>query len=81
MYDLIKLIRLGEDSTVKIMDLRYRGSQIFEPNRNSTVDEFAAMANTNNGVFILGVDDKTRFITGIPIDKLDVAETWIIDGG
>ena len=43
-----------------------------EPHRNSMADELAAMANTGNGVFVLGVDDKSRTVIGIPIDKLDV---------
>jgi len=32
-------------------------------------DELAAMANTVTGNFILGIDDKTKEITGIPEDK------------
>jgi len=37
----------------------------------------AAMANTANGVFVLGVDDKSKSIVGIPQEKLDIVETWI----
>ena len=40
-------------------------------------DEFAAMANSTSGVFVFGVDDKTRMVTGIPSDKLDIVEEWI----
>jgi len=40
-------------------------------------DELAAMANTANGVFVLGVDDKSRSVVGIPEEKLDIVETWI----
>ena len=75
--ELMKQIRLGEDSTLELMDLRYKGNQISDPHRNSMADEFAAMANTANGIFVLGVDDKTRLITGIPYDKLDDVENWI----
>ena len=77
--ELLKQISLGEDSSLELKDLRYKGTQIIEPNRNSMADELAAMANTANGVFVLGVDDKTRLITGIPTEKLDYVENWLRD--
>jgi len=40
-------------------------------------DELAAMANTFTGVILLGVDDKSKAIHGIPQDKLDIVETWL----
>ena len=76
---LLKQIRLGEDSSLELKDLRFKGTQISEPRRNSMADELAAMANTANGVFVIGVDDKTRLITGIPTDKLDSVESWLRD--
>ena len=77
--ELLKQIRLGEDSSLEFKDLRYQGSQIMEPHRSSMADELAAMANTATGVFVLGIDDKTRSITGIPLDKLDTVEMWLRD--
>lgn len=74
---LLKQIRLGEDSALELKDLRYKGNHVNEPHRNSIADELAAMANTANGVFILGVDDKSRTIVGIPEEKLDAVETWL----
>ena len=35
------------------------------------------MANSQGGVVVLGVEDKNKIITGIPLDKLDLVETWI----
>lgn len=75
--ELLKQIRLGEDSSLELKDLRYKGSQVNDPHRNSMADELAAMANTANGVFVLGVDDKSRTVVGIPEDKLDVVEAWV----
>ena len=77
--ELLSQIRLGEDSTLELKDLRYKGQQITEPHRNSVADEFAAAANTDNVVFIFGVDDKTRIITGIPTEKLNAVENWVRD--
>ena len=77
--ELLKQIRLGEDSSLELKDLRYKGTQVNDPHRSSMADELAAMANTANGVFVLGVDDKTRLITGIPTDKLESVESWLKD--
>ena len=79
IQDLTKKIHLGEDSTLEFKDLRYKGNQVNDPHRHSMADAIAAMANTSNGVFLLGVDDKTRQITGIPTDKLDIVEMWLRD--
>lgn len=75
--ELLKQIRLGEDSALELKDLRYKGNQVNDPHRNSMADELAAMANTANGVIVLGVDDRSRTVVGIPEDKLDVVETWV----
>lgn len=75
--ELLKQIRLGEDSSLELKSLRYKGNQVNDPHRNSMADELAAMANTATGVFVLGVDDKSRTVVGIPEDKLDVVETWV----
>lgn len=75
--ELMKQIRLGEDSSLELKDLRYKGNQVNEPHRNSMADVLSAMANTANGVIVLGVDDKTRMVTGIPSDKLDIVEMWL----
>ena len=75
--NLLKAIELGEDTCLEFKDLRYNENQVSEPHRNSMADELAAMANTASGCFILGIEDKSRKITGIPKDKLDIVENWI----
>jgi len=81
MYDspieLIEKIRLGEDSTLEYKAVTFRGQKIDGPRRDDLADELAAFANTDDGVLILGVDDKTRDIIGIPHDRLDEVETYI----
>ncbi|MCY4298395.1 MAG: putative DNA binding domain-containing protein [Flavobacteriaceae bacterium] len=78
MNDLINQIRLGEETLLEFKNLQYKGYQVVGPHRNSMADELAAMANTDHGVFLLGVDDKTKTIVGIPIEKIDVVEQWIM---
>ncbi|MDR3229200.1 MAG: putative DNA binding domain-containing protein [Puniceicoccales bacterium] len=75
--ELLRQIRLGEDSSLELKNLRYRGTLVAEPRRDDIADEFAAMANSATGVFVFGIDDKTKTIDGIPTDKLDAVETWI----
>ena len=75
--ELLKQILLGEASSLELKNLEYKGNRVFGPHRNGMADELAAMANTANGVFVLGVDDETRSIVGIPEGKLDIVETWI----
>ena len=47
------------------------------PDRKDVADELAAFANGRGGDLVLGVDDKTRDVKGIPLDRLDAVETWI----
>ncbi len=75
--ELLRQIRLGEDSSLELKNLEYKGNQVIGPYRHSMADELAAMANSASGVFVLGVDDKSRTIVGIPEEKLDIVETWI----
>ncbi len=75
--DIIKHISLGEDSVLELKTVDFKGCKIKGPDRKSMADELAAMANTHTGVILLGVDDKSKAIHGIPYDKLDMVETWL----
>jgi len=59
--NILKAIKLGEDTYLELKDLRYKEKQVTEPHRNSMADELAAMANTVTGSFILGMS-QTRLI-------------------
>lgn len=72
--ELIEKIRLGEDSFLELKEVRFAGSKIRGPEQNELADELAAFANAHGGVLILGVHDKTREITGIPLERLDAVE-------
>ena len=37
----------------------------------------AAFANGRGGTLVIGVDDKTRGVQGIPLDDLDLVETCV----
>jgi ATP-dependent DNA helicase RecG len=74
---LLKQITLGEDSVLELKAVEFSGNKVTAPHRESVADELAAMANTVAGVVLLGVDDKSRAILGIPLDKLDRVEDWL----
>ena len=76
---LLKQITLGEDSSLELKRVEFKGEHISAPHRSSLADEMAAMANSNTGVIVLGIDDKTKTISGIPLEKLDAIETWVRD--
>ena len=73
---LARRIRLGEDSTLELKRVVLAGSRVTSPGRNDFAGELAAFANARGGTVVLGVDDKTREIQGIPLDSLDVVEGW-----
>jgi predicted HTH transcriptional regulator len=71
-------IRLGEDSTLELKKLLLRDEgKTIEPHPDGLSDELAALANAKGGMLILGVDDKTREISGIALAQLDRVEAWI----
>lgn len=70
-------IRLGEDSTLELKTVRLFGGRVTAPDRRDFADELAALANSRGGTVVLGVDDQTRRIHGIPLDDIDTVETWV----
>jgi len=77
--ELLRKIRLGEDTPLELKAVRFRGNKIDGPSHDDLSDEIAAIANTFDGVLLLGVDDKTKQIVGIPIDRLDVVERYVFE--
>jgi ATP-dependent DNA helicase RecG len=80
MYDtieeLLQKIRLGEDTTIEFKSIRLKGEEI-DLSRKDLADEISAFANTSDGVIIFGIDDKSKIIEGIPLNKLDSLESLI----
>lgn len=77
--ELLRKIRLGEDTSVELKAVRFRGGKIVGPPRDDLSDEIAAMANTFEGVLLLGVDDKTKEVVGLPVDRLDTVERYVFE--
>lgn len=76
--DWLQRIRLGEDSTLELKRVVLRGAgKVSDPHPDSMSDELAAMANAAGGSLVLGIDDKTRDVLGIPVPQLDAVEQWL----
>ena len=75
--ELMRRIRLGEDSALEMKQVFLDGNRVTGPRRDDFADELAAFANTKGGMVILGVDDETRQVLGIPLECLDAVEGWV----
>ena len=70
--ELLDKIRLGENTFLEFKEVRFSGGKVIGPRRNVLADGLAALANSRGGVFVLGIEDKTHEVVGIPPDRLDV---------
>ena len=70
-FALLEAIRLGESTYLECKEVRFAGSKIRGPSRDTLANLLAAFANARGGTLVLGVDDKSHAIIGIPVDQLD----------
>lgn len=77
LEDLARRIRLGEDSELELKRVLLAGARVTAPARDDFADELAAFANGRGGTLVLGVDDKTREILGLPVEHIDAVESWV----
>ena len=75
--NLMRRIALGEDSRLELKSVLLAGNLVKGPKRRDFADELAALANSRGGTLVLGVDDKTRSVQGIPLNSLDAVEGWV----
>lgn len=69
--DLLARIVPREDSSIELREVGFRGSEVGGPGLDQLADELAAFANGRGGTLVLGADDESREILGIPLEKLD----------
>lgn len=72
--ELIDKIRLGEDSFLELKEVKFAGGKVRGPAQEDLADELAAFANSAGGVLLLGVEDRSREVLGIPRERLDAVE-------
>lgn len=76
--ELLDKIRLGEDNFLELKEVTFSEKRIKGPHPNGLADEMTAFANARGGVILLGVDDD-REIVGIPDERLDDVERYVVD--
>lgn len=76
---LLRRIRRGEESFLECKEMVFARGQVEGPARNNLADELAAFANSRGGTLVLGVEDKSRDVVGIPPDRLDAAVRLVSD--
>jgi predicted HTH transcriptional regulator len=72
--ELLEKIRLGEDSFLELKEVKFAGGKVRGPTQGGLADELAALANSAGGALLLGVEDTSREVLGIPLAKLDAVE-------
>jgi len=77
--ELLSAIRLGEDSSLELKAVVFSGAKIKGPGRDELAEEMSAFANAKGGVLVLGIDDRSREVTGIPVARLEDVETLVRD--
>lgn len=72
--ELLEKIRLGEDTFLELKEVKFAGGKVRGPTQDGLADELAAFANSAGGVLLLGVEDTSREVLGIPVEQLDAVE-------
>ncbi len=75
--ELLDKIQLGESTFLEFKEVRFAGGKVRGPVRDRLADSLAALANSRGGVFVLGVDDRTHEIVGIPAGRLDAVVDFV----
>ncbi|MCP4701488.1 MAG: transcriptional regulator [Gammaproteobacteria bacterium] len=74
---LLRRIRLGEDSTLELKQVIVKENGKIALHADSLSNELAALGNAGGGILVLGIDDKSREVTGISPAHIDLAEAWL----
>ena len=75
--ELIEKVTLGERAWLECTEVRFSGSRVTTPRSDAFSDGLAAFANSRGGVFVLGVEDDTRDVVGIPVERLDAVVDFV----
>ena len=71
---LLTQVRLGEHGSFGLKEVAFSGKRMTGPEGHSLADELASFANAHGGSLILGVNEKTQEISGIPTERFDAVE-------
>ena len=69
--EILELISKGESSTVQFKDRL--------PHQDSLVQEMVAFSNTEGGLLIIGVNDKTGSLNGLSFDEIQTINRQLVN--
>lgn len=76
--DIVRQLRLGEDSRWEFKQIEFAGNDPKSPSRHDLADEIAAFANSDGGVLLCGVTDSGE-IQGLSREQMDELERLLVD--
>lgn len=76
--EIERQLMVGEDSRAEFKEVRLGKNGVRSPNSDAIASEMVAFANTDGGTIFLGVDDE-GIVRGLPNDRLQDIEDWIIN--
>ncbi len=78
--ELLRRIHLGEDTSLELKEVRFRGNRVYSPGRDELAAVLAAIGNSYDAAVVLGVRDKPpRDVAGIPREFLDEVERYVFE--
>ena len=76
--EILRQLLAGEDSRTEFKRVDFKGRRILGPDRDNVAAGLVAFANAEGGTLFLGVDDSGT-ATGVPREKLDLVEQWVVN--
>ena len=88
MYDstseLLNEIAAGEDMYLELKEVFFKGNTPRFADAETRAEEeiarlLCSFANAEGGVLVFGVNDKRREVIGVPPDKMNDLEQWVVN--
>jgi len=76
LRELLKQIRLGEDSQYEFKQVVMTGQKVKGPTQKDIANEMAAFANAKGGAIVLGISNN-REVSGIATEHLDAVQAML----
>ncbi len=78
--EILKQLRLGEDSRWEFKQVEFRGSRPVNPRRDDLADELGAFANAQGGIMLCGITDD-GMIQGLTREQLAALNDLLVEIG
>ena len=76
--DILRQLRLGEDSLWEFKQVAFAGDRLTSPRRDDLADEIAAFANAEGGVLLCGATDQGD-VQGLSRDEIVALDTIVVE--